>query len=155
MSMKMNQLTLALIDEGQLLEHADDSFRALQDVLTAHIAKYGEDANKSKAKFSLEVSLCCEDAKTGTVSIVGKLKTVEPVAPASVTLAFSGEDDDGAAGLFVRESGSSHDTPRQGVFSKTNGEQIKVPFGEDDTEPIDADYEVDDADDQLEATGPG
>lgn len=123
------RLTLGMIDEGLFIGQADVDLSVLQQRLLEHVAEYGEQAEKAKAKLTIELTLSVESVKDSLFAVVAKSKMAVPARPASTSLAISDVTEDGEASLFVRRSGSSADTPRQGKLCTADGRTIDQETG--------------------------
>jgi hypothetical protein len=130
MATRFTPLQLVLIDEGRFLAAADADLQKAQQVLTDYAREHGDDAKKAKAKVVLEVTLQCEDPGNNAFSVRAVSKMQVPNRPPSVTLALEGEDEAGKHCLFVRRSGSTDDTPAQGVLATKDGHAVDVETGE-------------------------
>ena len=114
--MQMEPLRLELIEEGNLIDKVNTAIADVQRRLLLHVGEYGDKAKKAKAKVTLVLTLVAEDVDNGSYSIATEVKKVVPDAPVKVTIATSGEREGGSPCLFVRASGSTHDSPRQALL---------------------------------------
>lgn len=112
-------LELELIEEGQLLPTINDCLKQIQTQLVRHARQYREKAKGDKAKVSVEICLSVDDPETEVYGIVCRIKKTVPSPPARGTLAIGGRTQDERDCLFVRDSGSSYDDPRQGILPMT------------------------------------
>lgn len=123
-------LELGLIDEGRFVQQANTDLLDMQRRLLDFVKQHGPDAEKAKAKLTIEVTLVCESPEYEMFSIKAQTKMSLPARPANVTAAIADEDDDGKASLFVRRSGSDDVTPRQTKLCTKAGETIDTETGE-------------------------
>lgn len=129
MATKFAPLTLELIDEGEFLKQANQELVRIQGELRRYRAQHGDRAVKAKAKLVMEVNLQCE-LSDDTYSVKSLSKTTLPSLPPTVTMAMGGETQDEKDCLFVRKSGSTPDTPKQGVLTTKDGRTVNPETGE-------------------------
>lgn len=135
---KFSPLELALINEGRFLAKVDEDLRKAQAYLVRYLEEHRGLAKKSKAKVTFEVILTCEDVgrdpevrpENATFSVTARSKLSLPSRPDSISLAVSGEDEDGTPLLEVRRSGSTADTPHQAVLATEDGRTVNPDTGE-------------------------
>lgn len=131
MASKFKPLTLALVDEGRFLGDINEEIEAGMKALIKFKKKYGKDkALKAKAVIGISLSIVFEGRDENDFSVKGLIKQTVPSKPASVTVAMESEDDAGEATLFVRASGSTADSPKQGVLATKAGDLIDQKTGE-------------------------
>ena len=114
---KMQPLEISLLNEGNFVEEIDEEFRDLQAKALAYAKLHKDDAKGSKSKLTVEIELRCEEPKTEFFSIKTQLKKTLPAPPARVTSGIGDHTQTGELALFVRESGSSYDTPEQHLIT--------------------------------------
>ncbi len=117
-------LELGLIDEGRFLQEANFNLAKLQEAIRLFRAEFGDKAKGAKGKLIMEVTLACQE-DVNAFSIKGQSRMTLPVAPPSITIAIAGDDMDDKPCLFVRNSGSPFDSPKQGVLSTQDGRLIE------------------------------
>ena len=129
---RFTPLELALIDEGRFLAKADEDLRKAEAHLVKYLAEHKGLAIKAKAEISLKIVMVCEETEPGNqmFSVKAISTTKLPNRPATVTLALPGEDEGNQPVLFVRRSGSTDDTPAQGVITTKDGRTVDTETGE-------------------------
>jgi hypothetical protein len=127
---KFTPLALGLIDEGRFLDQANADLERLQAELVRFMETHGELAKRAKAQLALTITLTCEDVENKMFSVKALATKKVPNRPPSITLALEGEDDQGEPCLFVRRSGSTTDTPAQGVITTKDGRTVDTETGE-------------------------
>ena len=127
---KFKVLEMGDIEEGRFLGNVNLDLEELQAKLIEHVRQYGREATKgAKAKLQIEVSLSFEGRDNTDYSIKATTKRVLPGRPASVTVGIADEKENGDPTLFVRQSGSTDDTPKQGVLATRDGRTIDITTG--------------------------
>jgi hypothetical protein len=122
-------LDLSLVEEGRFIEQANADLMECQRRLLAFRKEYGDKAEKAKAKLQIEVTLVCENPEEELFTIKALTKTSMPSRPASVSVAMAAEGEDGEPCLFVRNSGSDAETPRQSKLATDDGRPIDIETG--------------------------
>lgn len=117
-------LELNLIDEGEFLREANFNLAKLQESLRHFRREHGEKSVGAKGKLVMEVVLSCEKSGDDVFGIKTQNKITLPTAPPSITVAIAGENQDGTPCLFVRQTGSSFDSPKQGIMATHDGEIV-------------------------------
>jgi len=112
MATRMVPLELGLIDEGKLLNDVNDDLKLTIADLIKYKLKYKDKAIGAKAELCLKVKIEIDESEDG-YSIKGDISRKLPSRPSRVTMAIEDKEQDGEPTLFVRKSGSSHDSPRQ------------------------------------------
>lgn len=128
----------ALIEEGRLQESVDEALEETCRKLISHVRKFGPKATaKAKAEISIKLALqfdgtgCAGDnVEGGDFSIKGAISVKYPGRPANVTRAVHGQEQDGSDVLWVRQSGSDGDSPRQMKLATDDGRVIDPATGE-------------------------
>lgn len=110
---KMVPLEIPLLNEGMFQQEIEKEFEQLQGQILAFTKKYQDDAKGKKAKLTIEVEMKCEDPKHDFFSITTNIKKTLPQIPAKVTTGIGDVKQTGEMALFVRDTGSSYDTPKQ------------------------------------------
>lgn len=127
---KFKVLEMDDVDEGRFMRNVNADLEELQAKLIEHVKQYGKDATKgAKAKLQIEVSLSFEGRDETDYSIKATTKRVLPGRPACVTVGIADEKDDGAPALFVRQSGSTGDSPKQRVLATQDGRTVDIETG--------------------------
>ena len=129
MASKFKALSFDLIDEGTFQPKMEADLRKLQQDMVAYARKHGEKAKKAKGELIIKVKVSIVDPLDGAYTIVADTKSNLPSTPPSVTMALAEEDENGT-GLFVRASGSSGSTPKQGKLCTDDGRPIDPVTGE-------------------------
>jgi len=124
MAKKFSPLKLELIDEGRFMGQAEEDLSDLQAQLAHYCEEHGEKAKGAKAKLTIEVSLVSENPEQDLFSIKAVVKKQLPGRPPSVTAAIGSDDQEGQHCLFVRNSGSTEDSPRQDVLFTKDGKTV-------------------------------
>lgn len=108
-------LTLELIEEGEFIERVREKFREAQVALIDHVAQFGEEAKKAKAKVDVSIEISVASRKDNLFAIKPKVKLETPGHPVRATAAFAVKEagEDGQPMLFVRGSGSTQGDPSQ------------------------------------------
>lgn len=123
-------LRIGLINEGRFVGAGDECLGQLQRQLLRHITQHGLAAEGAKAKLTLETTLQVESCADKMITVASKIKFALPSPPTHVTRALGDETDDGQLVLLVRSSGSTADTPNQGVLTTEDGREIDPATGE-------------------------
>lgn len=126
---KFIALNLDLIEEGDFMAEANIQLGKLQEQLIAYRDKHQMESKGAKGKLTMEITVKIEDPKDELFSIKSSIKKALPARPSYTSLAMANKTQDGQARLFVRESGSTADSPRQSVLCTEAGEMV------DQTEP--------------------
>jgi len=126
--MEFKQLSLALIEEGDLLRDFDDEFYRIQNRLMLHVQKHGDKSLKAKATINLKIELSVTNPDDGiTVSIQGKVSSKLPDRPVTPTIAVGDETSEGKPTLACRTFGTSYDSPKQATlnsYGKTLSDEV-------------------------------
>lgn len=124
-------ITFGLIEEGRFLESVDEALRDAAAKLIEHGKKYGPELTaKAKAELTVKITIQNDGAEDGIYSVKGAIATKLPGRPIHLTRAIHETEQDGQESLFVRASGSTADTPRQGKLSTEDGKPIDLNTGE-------------------------
>jgi hypothetical protein len=123
-------LELGLLDEGRFVEEADGLLRDLQEEMVRYLRLHKEAAKGAKGKLLVQVTIRCDDPKDEVFSIATVAKIAPPAAPPATTIAIAGETQDDRPCLFSRRSGTTDDSPRQGVLSTKDGRDVDPETGE-------------------------
>ncbi len=126
---KFVPLTADLIDEGQFLNDLDQELAEVQQAISVFRKAYGEKAKDAKAKLTIEIEVKVENVDENFYSIKTTMKATHPKRPASVSIAMGGADDDGKMALFVRQSGSDDEHPKQLKLATRNGRVVDPETG--------------------------
>jgi hypothetical protein len=118
---KFVPLTCDLIDEGEFLTDLNQELAEIQQAISAFRKQYGEKAKDAKAKLTIDIEVKVENVDENFYSVKTTMKATHPKRPASVSIAMGGADDDGKMALFVRQSGSDDEHPRQMKLATRNG----------------------------------
>ena len=124
---KFLPLRLGLVEEGELLEEFDETFKKVQRNLIEHVKRFRAGG---KASVSLTVSLGVTDVEQELFSVETKVSSKLPSRPARMTLATIATDDDGQETLFCRVSGTTAEEPRQGRLCTDDGRAVDHDTGE-------------------------
>ena len=120
-----------LIEEGRLAESLDKAISDATQKLLWHVKEYGHEVTiKSKASVDLKITVQFDGAEIDDFSIKAAIKTTLPGRPIHVTKAIHTEEQTGEEFLFIRASGSSTDTPRQGRLATDDGRAVDPVSGE-------------------------
>lgn len=131
MASKFVPLEFGLIDEGKFQEEVNIALQSVMRGLIAYKKKYGKEASHgAKATVSVKIHVKFEGRDESDFSIKGTIQETVPARPSSITVAIENEDQDSTPTLFVRRSGSSKDTPRQGIITTQDGELVDPETGE-------------------------
>lgn len=123
-------LTLDLIEEGRFMEHANEDLSKLMHALTEHVKKYGRDLSiGTKAQLNIKVVLKFEGRDVSDFSVLTTTELKLPGRPAEVTVAVAATEQTGEETLFVRNSGSAHDNPKQARLATDDGRAIDPKTG--------------------------
>jgi hypothetical protein len=115
--MKYVPLKAELIEEGNFFQNINGALlKAQNQFITMARANKGK-CKGMTAKVQATVTLNLESQDDDAFSIKSDIKVAVPVGPPKVTMAMAGDEEDGKPYLFVREQGSSFDTPQQGVLT--------------------------------------
>ncbi|MBN1345993.1 MAG: hypothetical protein JXQ73_25115 [Phycisphaerae bacterium] len=133
MSTRFVPVELGHLNEGRFLEEANEHFELVQAEMVKHLRKHADKAKGAKAKLVLEIEVKCENAEKDEdlFEISAKSKVTLPTAPTSISLAMGGETQDNQLRLFARRSGTTGDTPRQGILATQDGRTIDPETGEE------------------------
>ena len=130
MERKYAPLELALIEEGQFIDRINSDLSHIQQDLLSFVEEHADRAKGAKAVLTIQITLACENPTDGGYSIKALTKKTVPNRPASVSLCFGDEKDDGTPSLFVRKSGSDESIPQQGKLATDAGKTIDQETGE-------------------------
>jgi hypothetical protein len=131
MARNYKPLALGLIDEGKFLKDVNDSISESVKKLLEYKKKYGKEAAiGSKAVINVKVTLQFDGIDEGDFSIKGQIGVALPSRPATVSKAIEEMNDAGEPTLFVRNTGSTEDSPRQGILTTKAGEVVDTNTGE-------------------------
>ncbi len=100
-----------------------------QSRLRQYSREHQDRAIGSTAELTIKVTMKREKAMD-TFSIKALSKKTLPGLPPSVTMAMGGESQDDKDCLFIRRSGSTADSPRQGVLTTQDGRTVNTETGE-------------------------
>jgi len=92
-------------------------------------SEHQDKAKGAKAKLAIEVCLSVENPDSALFGVKAQTKLTLPARPASVTFATGGESSDGTPALFVRQSGSTGDSPKQQVICTQDGRPVDPETG--------------------------
>jgi len=126
---QFKDLTLGLIEQGDLLVDADEKLSDLQQRLICHVERYGDKADGAAVELGIKIKIkykAQHDAYVVVSSVSGKT----PSRPDRSTVAMPGETDEGRPTLMVSPSGSRRDHPRQGIIVTDTGEAVDPTTGE-------------------------
>lgn len=126
---KFVPLTADLIDEGQFLSDLDQELAEVQQAISVFRKTYGEKAKDAKAKLTIEIEVKVENVDENFYSVKTTMKATPPKRPASVSIAMGGDDDNGKPSLFVRQSGSDDEHPKQLKLATRNGRVVDHETG--------------------------
>jgi hypothetical protein len=119
------------IEEGRFkTDVVDKAIAEVQAELIKYCKKHGEKAKGAKAGVVIKITLAKEDKGDGIFSIKATAQQVRPCPPASVTMAMVAETDVGDPALFTRASGSTNDSPVQGVLCTQDGRNVDLVTGQ-------------------------
>jgi hypothetical protein len=127
---KFTPLQLVLVDEGRFLAQADADLARLQAEMVQFMERHGDLAKGSKAVLLMKITLRCEDVENKMFSVKAQVEQKVPNRPASITLGMPGPDMEGEPCLLVRRSGSTADSPAQGVLATEDGRAVDPETGE-------------------------
>ena len=131
MGKKLVPVRFNLIEEGRLAESLDKAISDATQKLLWHVKEYGHEATvRSKASVDLKITVQFDGAEIDDFSIKAAIKTTLPGRPIHVTKAIHTEEQTGEEFLFIRASGSSTDTPRQGRLATDDGRAVDLATGE-------------------------
>lgn len=132
MANKLTPVEFDLIEQGQLKQDANSAMLKLQEILIKHVRQYKDAAKGATAKMTIEIGFVCVDPKPNeeTFGVVSKIKTSLPAAPAYTSILLPGTNMNGTDCLECRVSGSSSDTPKQGLLCTEDGQAIDLETGE-------------------------
>jgi len=119
---------LDLIEEGVFMADANNALQKITHGLSDFVAKHGHDAKGAKAELTLKIKLVCKDPDSEIFAIESKIDQKVPGRPTAVTSAMAEiSPESGRNTLFVRNTGSNADNPRQG----------RLPMGDEEHEEVD------------------
>lgn len=122
---KFKPLELEDVDEGRFMASVNADLAAIQKALIEHVKQYGKDRTKgATAKLSISVTVKFEARDESDYSVKAATKKETPGRPPSLTVAIADEEQDGTPCLFVRNSGSTPDNPRQTVLATLDGRTV-------------------------------
>ena len=127
---RFKPLELGLIEEGRLEADLNTEFAKIQSALCAYQEKWEASAKGATAEVNLKIKIKCEDPQDGIFTVVGSVTSKIPARPARTTTAIKGDDDEGKTCLFGRASGTTEDTPDQGVLMTKDGRIVDQDTGE-------------------------
>ena len=128
MATMMIPLELQGIDEGRFLEEFQEALANAQALLCAYVRKYKSDALKAKAVVQVQITLCADRPADGVFSLKAAITTKRPAAPPVLTMAMSGETQEGQPCLLVRSTGGDdYDEPTQLKLSASDGRGLHDP----------------------------
>ena len=127
---RFKPLELGLIEEGRLEADLNAEFAKIQRALCAYQEKWEGMSKGATAEVNLKLKIKCEDPKDGIFTVVGSVTSKVPARPARTTTAIKGDDDAGEACLFGRASGTTEDSPDQGVLMTKDGRPVDQDTGE-------------------------
>jgi len=127
---QFSPLNLDLIEEGRFRLSVEEDLRRASAAILRHAERYGQAAEKAKARVKVTIDLVCADADDGAYVIKASSRIEVPARPAMLSQAVAGEDDNGRSAVLVRRSGSGRDDPRQKVFTTEDGRQVDPETGE-------------------------
>lgn len=131
MARKYKPLELQLIDEGKFIQDCNDTLRENMAKLLEYKKKHGRDAAKgTKAVLNMKVTIQFDGVDDGDFSVKGQLSQTLPSRPPTITKAIEDQEQDGQPTLFVRNTGSTEDSPRQGILTTKSGEVVDSNTGE-------------------------
>ena len=122
-------ISFDLIEEGRLASSVNESLQDATKKLLAHVGKYGP-AHTAGAKAEVTVKITVQfEGEGADYTVKGALSTKLPGRPSVVTRAIQEVEQTGEETLFVRASGSSDDSPRQGRLATDDGRGIDPATG--------------------------
>jgi hypothetical protein len=128
---RFKALTLGLVEEGRFEAEIDVAMAHLQAELIRFVQQHGpEKAKGAKAKLTVGITMQFEGPNKEDFSVKGTLQQSVPSRPAVVTRAMADLDDEGLPVFFVRASGSTADSPTQGVLTTDDGRVVDTATGE-------------------------
>lgn len=130
MSERFKELTLGLIDEGNLYKQAEIEFADLQHQLIGFVNKHGEVSEGTKAKLTISLEVKVVKAKDKVFTCSSSIKKALPNPPAVHTMVLGGESQTEKMSLFCRKTGSTADSPQQSILATEDGKTVDHGTGE-------------------------
>lgn len=128
---KFEPLRLELVEEGAFLEAINKCLAEIQAEHIRHVKQYGQEAaKKSMSQIKMALQLRFEGRDENDFSVKGTIRKEVPARPPAVTTAISDEEQDGTPSLFVRRTGSTKDSPKQGILATKKGRVVDPDTGE-------------------------
>lgn len=128
---RYKKITLSLIDEGRFEKEIDDAVQKAAAGLLKYRKRHGKELTRgTKAEVMVKIVIAADKQNDEAFFIKGTIQEKIPSRPPVVNMAIADEEQDGEEELFMRASGGTEDTPRQGVLSTRDGETINVVTGE-------------------------
>lgn len=128
---KFVPVELDLIDEGLFLKSINEELKAVMQQMIAFKKQHGSERSQgAKGILTIKVTVQFEGRDEDDFSIKGVITKQTPARPASLSVALQGEEQDGQPTLFVRQSGSSQDNPKQAKLCTKDGRTIDPDTGE-------------------------
>lgn len=130
MASKYSALSIDLIDEGRFVKEINDATQKAAKGLLEYQRKHGKDRTRgAKATVTVKVTIAA-DKETDAFMVRGDIQEKIPSRPPVIDLAIEECDDAGNDTLFMRKTGGTADSPRQGVLTTREGEVVDQVTGE-------------------------